>query len=121
MTTIDFSSASSHPSRRRFRAPARQRLVDEFLNSEQSAAQFCDERGLCRSSLWRWIARQREEQQGGALVRIPTSALSQTTMPTTACTDSVSAELSNGTRLSIPAGIDPVWIGALVRELSGGT
>lgn len=123
MSTIDSSSALTRPShalRRRFRPNARQRLVDEFLSSEQSAADFCEERGLCRSSLWRWIARQRETQDGGALVRISTPPLAPPAMTAITHTGSVSAELANGTRLVIPAGADPAWIGALVRELSGG-
>lgn len=106
-------------SRGHTRPKVRRRLLEEFEDSEQSVAQFCEERGLCRSTLWRWMARQRESQDGGTLVEIAIPASCPTATPVCGnASEAVSAELVNGTRLSIPVGIDPVWIGALMRELA---
>ena len=98
----------------------RQRLIEQFENCEQSLTEFCEENGICRSSLWRWLAQRRREQMGaGALVEISERALKKPVSSTAVHpVASVTVELTTGARLQIAAGTDPTWLAELVRALS---
>lgn len=115
------NSTSRSVHRRRYRPQTRQHLIEQFENGEQSLAEFCEENGLCRSSLWRWIVRRRREESGaGALVQIPMQeSRAAETSPAAGVTPraSVRVELVGGMRLEIVAGTDPAWLAALVRAL----
>ena len=123
MTTIDSHAPLPIPKRsvhRRFRPQTRQRLIEQFENSEQSLTEFCQERDLCRSSMWRWLAqRQREQLGAGALVEISGHALQAPVAASTAtAAGTVRMDLISGARLEIAAGTDPTWFAALVQALS---
>jgi transposase-like protein len=125
MTTID-SPAHSTParrrSRRRFTPRDRQRLIRLYEKSGQNAAEFCHENELSPSSLWRWLAQarkedDREEASAGELVQIPMLSL-RAPDPHAAA---VTMQLADGARLEIVAGTDAAWLGALVRALTPGS
>jgi len=123
MTTIDSHAPLPMPKRsphRRFRPRTRQRLIEQFENSEQSITEFCQERDLCRSSMWRWLVqRQREQLGAGALVQISGNTLHAPVAASTATVaGTVKMELISGARLEIVAGTDPAWLAALVQALS---
>jgi len=94
--------------------------MEQFENGEQGLTEFCEENGICRSSLWRWLAQRRREQMGaGALVEISERALTKPVGSTAVHTmGSVTVELTTGARLQIAAGTDPTWLAALVQALS---
>lgn len=120
MTNTDSEVQPGTPNprwRRRYTLRSRQRLIEQFENSEQSVAQFCEEHGLCRSSLWRWLARRRgDKPSAGALVQIPMQALQSAAASMAA----VRMELGCGQRLEIVVSTDPDWLAALVRALAPG-
>jgi transposase-like protein len=124
MTTIDSPSHSTparRRSRRRFTPRDRQRLIRLYEKSGQNAAEFCHENELSPSSLWRWLARargedDREEANTGGLVEIPMLSLRAPDTHAAA----VTMQLSGGSRLEIVAGTDTAWLGALVRALTPG-
>ena len=125
MTSINSHAPLPMPKRslhRRFRPQTRQRLIEQFENGEQSITEFCQERDLCRSSMWRWLAQRRREQMGaGALVEISGHTLRAPVAASTATatgTGMVKMQLITGARLEIPAGTDPTWLAALVKALS---
>src|SRR5260370_41371886 len=63
MTTIDsqvHSNTTQRPSRRRFTARDRKRLIRPDERSGQNAVEFCHENDVSTPSLWRWLARARE-------------------------------------------------------------
>jgi len=125
MTTIDSptdSTPGQRRSRRRFTPRDRQRLIRLYEKSGQNAAEFCHENELSLSSLWRWLARvrredDREEANTGELVEIPMRSL-RAPDPHPAA---VTMQLTDGARLEIVAGTDTAWLGALVRALTPGS
>jgi transposase-like protein len=124
MTTIDsqiHSNTTQRPSRRRFTARDRKRLVSLYERSGQNAVEFCRENDVSTSSLWRWLARarepDREDGNAGGIVEIP--LLSQ--RASDAHTAAVTIQLADGARLEIVAGTDTAWLGALVRTLTPGS
>jgi transposase-like protein len=125
MTTIDSPSHSTparRRSRRRFTPRDRQRLIRLYEKSGQNAAEFCHQNELSPSSLWRWLARarredDREEANTGELVEIPMLSL-RVPGPHAAA---VTMQLASGARLEIVAGTDTAWLGALVRALPPGS
>lgn len=123
MSTSDVHSLPNPVKRpvrvRRYRPQVRQRLMEQFENCEQSLTEFCEERGLCRSSLWRWLAQRRREQRGsGALVEISSRAQQRPAATEMSGLATVRVELMSGARLEIAAGTDPAWLAALVQALS---
>jgi hypothetical protein len=89
-----------------------------YERSGHSAYRFCHEHDLSTSLLWYWLARERvnaEAARGpGALVEVPGVAL-----PSSERADpAVTMRLADGTRLEVLAGVDPAWIGELVRALT---
>ncbi len=124
MTTIDsqvHSNTTQRPSRRRFTARDRKRLISLYERSGQNAVEFCHENDVSTSSLWRWLARarepDREDGNAGGIVEIP--LLSQ--RASDAHTAAVTIQLADGARLEIVAGTDTAWLGALVRALTPGS
>jgi transposase-like protein len=126
MTTIDSqidSSTTQRPSRRRFTARDRKRLIGMYERSGQNAVEFCRENDVSTSSLWRWLARarepepEREEGNAGRLVEIPMRSLRAPDEHAAA----VTMQLTDGARLEIVAGTDTAWLGALVRALTPGS
>jgi hypothetical protein len=97
-------------------------LIRLYEKSGQNAAEFCQENELSPSSLWRWLARarredDREEAHTGELVEIPMLSL-RSPDPHAAA---VRMQLADGARLEIVAGTDTAWLGALVRALTPGS
>jgi transposase-like protein len=120
MTTIDQSpdAKSETRRRRRFTARDRKRLMSLYRRSRQSAEDFCRENDVCSSSLWRWLARDRnggqDASRGGELVEIPMTALRAPEARSAA----VSMQITDVARLEVAVGTDPQWLGALVRALT---
>jgi transposase-like protein len=125
MTTIDsqiHSTPTQRRSRRRFTPRDRQRLIRLYEKCGQNAAEFCHENDLSPSSLWRWLAgarreEDREEANTGELVEIPMLSLRAPETHAAA----VTMQLTGGARLEIVAGTDTAWLGALVRALTPGS
>ncbi len=119
MTTIDrpLDEKPETQRRRRFTARDRKRLTSLYRRSRQTAAQFCSDHGVCPSSLWQWLARERrvgqEASSAGALVEIPVAALRMGE----AAGAAVSMQISDIARLEVVVGTDPEWLGAVVRAL----
>ena len=120
MTTIDHSTDAKPDTqqRRRFTPRDRKRLMSLYRRSRQSAEDFCRENDVCASSLWRWLARDRnggqDASRGGELVEIPMTALRAPESRIAA----VSMQIAGVTRLEVAVGTDPQWLGALVRALT---
>jgi len=119
MTTIDRPSDAKPETqrRRRFTARDRKRLTSLYRRSRQTAADFCNDHGVCPSSLWRWLARERrsgqEASSAGELVEIPVAAL----RTAEAAGAAVSMQIADIARLDVAVGTDPEWLGAVVRAL----
>jgi len=98
-------------------------LIRLYEKSGQNAAEFCHENELSPSSLWRWLARARREDDrqeasaGDELVEIPMLSLRAPDSHAAA----VTMQLVDGARLEIVAGTDAAWLGALVRALTPGS
>jgi len=123
MTTIDFPTdvKPTKQQRRRFTARDRKRLMRLYRRSGQCAVEFCRDKEVCPSSLWRWLAQERcsgqERHSSGELVEIPMAALHAPR----AAVAVVTMQIAGGARLEVTAGTDPAWIGALVRALTPGS
>jgi hypothetical protein len=105
--------------KRRTRAEIRQ-LVEEFLRSGVSELEFCDSRGLSRSTLYRHLKQQAKKAAPG-----PISANPQLVRVELAggkrCVASngggLVVVLANGCKIEVAAGFDGLTLERLVRVL----
>jgi hypothetical protein len=97
----------------------RQRLLARFERSGQSQKSFCQENQLPLSTLTYWLRQQRQHKQQpleASFVQLPahiaTACMSGAGEP---AVGTVQIRLPSQIELSVGAGADPAWVGALLR------
>jgi transposase-like protein len=89
-----------------------------FEKSGQGVSEFCRTNDLRPATLSLWCSRQKGDagsagdDESCALVEIPAAALVGTLS-----TAAVRMQLPSGVCLEVPSGIDPAWVGVLVKSL----
>ena len=101
----------------------RQRLLALFERSGQSLKRFSREHEVALSTLTFWRRRARESTARrieGRLVEVPPVVTGGSARPHSSVPDAAQAvqiRLPNCVELSVLAGTDSAWVGALLREL----
>jgi transposase-like protein len=101
---------------RRWSATDRARWLERFERSGLSLRVFCLKHGVPVSTLlfWRRRARQTAGRAAGALVEVPSAAVSGAAA--TAGARGIAIRLPNHIELEVSDQTDPRWVAALVRE-----
>ena len=89
-----------------------------FERSGVGLAEFCHRHGLSISTLrnWRRQARRAATVAESKLVEVPAAAVMAGKSVATERSAAVGIRLPNRIELEIAGGVDPRWIGALIRE-----
>jgi len=105
-----------NPRRRRRRWTAEQKadLLARFGTSGLTAAEFCRQAGLRPATISGWARRQRST--GGVSARLGFAEVQlKSAVPAVIPAESLLVQFGPDISLSVPPGIDAVWLGQLLR------
>jgi hypothetical protein len=112
-------SELSVPRRRRTRAEVQQ-ILAEFLSSGMNQDEFCRSRGVCRSTLCRYLRNQPRQQKPAPAAQLVSVELVDVGRSTFNRCAGLAVVVGNGRRIEVGQGFDAVTLERLLAVLDQG-